>query len=289
MRRFIALILSASLSFLFCQPILAAEITSIGGTELTPIKVSYDLVTAEAEEVYYVDVMWGSLENTYKTNDEKIWNPETLTFEIKNGTPEWVCANGANAVGIANHSNAAITALFSYSANANYSSVSGSFDKSLISLAAPVEGSAYSSAPADRASLTLSGTLDADAGTKVKVGTVSVQIVGEDVGAYGFAGNGTSYPFYKQAEDIYLAYFTAAVDSPAVDTVISIDGTDYYICELHSDRADGDKAYTFRAGMTVKIGTEKNDLYKKATELTAGKTYTILIDTANLTASMSES
>lgn len=288
MRRFIALILSASLSSLLCQPILAVDITGSEKTELMPIKVSYELTTPEAEEVYYVDVTWGSFENTYRTNDVKLWNPSTLKFEIENGTPEWVCSRGANSVSIANHSNTAVTALFAYAANSNYAEINGTFDKSIISLSAPEENSAYDSAPSASANLTLSGTLDVDDGERVKVGTVSVQIVGEAAGNYGFADGSTSYPMYEQAENLYLAYFTASENSPAYDTVINIGGTDYYINESHYDRVDGDIYFYFRSGMTVNIDTEKPDSYRKVTELSAGKTYTILIDTANMTASMIE-
>ena len=291
MRRFIALITAFLISLPFAHHIFAVSITSNGGAELTPIKVSYELNTSEAEEVYYVDVIWGSFENTYKTNDVKVWNPETLMYEIESGTPEWTCRNGANTVKITNHSNTAVTALVSYTPTGNYSGITGTFDKGVISLAAPVENSSYDSAPSESANLTLGGVLNTEAGTQVKVGSVSISLVGEPVGSLGFAGDSVSYPIFEQADGIYYASFTALSDTSEVDTYINIDGTAYYIAEDHETKLTTDRCFCFRAGMTVKLGLQKPDVYKKMTELFEGRSYTLIIDATDpdaVTASLTE-
>jgi len=276
MRRFIAFFTSCLMAFSFSANILAANITSNGGAELAPIKVSYELTTSDAEEVYYVDVTWGSFENTYKTNDVKVWNPETLMYEIESGVPEWTCANGANTVNITNHSNTEVTALISYTPNPLYSGVAGAFDKGVISLDAPAEGSVYESAPKDSATLTLSGTLDSSQGTRVEVGTVSISLVGEPVGNISFANSSAAYPIFKQADGIYFASFTAIEDTEEQDTYIEINNETYYIAEEHN--YDDAKVFCFRTGMTVKLGLSKPDMFKKMTELFEGRSYTLVLD-----------
>ncbi len=278
MRRFIAFFTSCFMALSFSAHALAANITSNGGAELAPIKVSYELNTSETEEVYYVDVTWGSFENTYKTNDVKVWNPETLMYEIETGVPEWTCAKGANTVNITNHSNTEVTALVSYTPNPAYNGVVGSFDKGVISLDAPAEGSAYDSAPKDSATLTLSGTLDSSRGTSVEVGTVSISLVGEPAGTISFANSNVSYPIFKQADGIYFASFTALADTDEQDTYININGKTYYIAEEHDLKLEDDSCFCFRAGMTVKLDLSKPDIFKKKTELFAGRSYTLVLD-----------
>ena len=99
---------------------------------------------------------------------------------------------------------------------------------------------------------------------------------------------------YDYGENLYISYFTATEDynagsnTDAYNTLININGIDYYINELHSDRAEGDEVFCFRAGMTVNISEEKADSYKKSMEVYSGKTYIVIINTADMTATMIE-
>ena len=289
--------MSAAICITFCRPVLSAEITGDEKTALTPIKVSYDLDVYETGEIYYIDITWGSFENTYKTNDIKVWDPITLKYEIVSSTSEWICESGANSVNVANHSNIPVTVLLSYQAGADYSSINGEFDKSVLSLLSPEENSSYDSAPSGKATLSLSGTLDADDGERVKIGSVGVKLLGENVGTLQFVKNDVQeecYDIYDYGENLYISYFTATEDynagsnTDAYNTLININGIDYYINELHSDRAEGDEVFCFRAGMTVNISEEKADSYKKSMEVYSGKTYIVIINTADMTATMIE-
>ncbi len=203
MKRIIAFLTSCLMMLLLAISASSANIKNDGGTAISPIKVSYELNSAEIEEVYYVDVTWGSFENTYKTNDVKVWNPETLMYEIREGTPEWTSADGANIVSVTNHSNTHITAVISYTPSAGYGDISASFDKSVIDLAAPAENSSYESAPRDIATFSLSGKFSGESGVQIDIGTVKISLVGESVGAILFADSLESYPIYEQGDGIY--------------------------------------------------------------------------------------
>lgn len=266
----------------------SANIENNGGNAVSPIKASYELSSAEIEEVYYVDVTWGSFENTYKTNDVKIWNPETLKYEIEEGTPEWTSARGANTVSVTNHSNTDITAVISYTPGEGYGDISALFDKRVIALSAPAENSPYESAPKDSATFSLLGEFSGEAGVKVDVGTVTVSLIGDPVGKISVKDTDISYPLYEQGDGIYYASFTAAEDTPEADTIITINGTDYYINEPHENRVNGDLSFHFSAGMTVNLETPKTLSYRKMIELYAGRSYTLIVNLSDMTASLTE-
>lgn len=289
MRKIIAFITSCIMILSFAMPAFAATVAENGGAVFTPIKVSYELSSSQTEEVYYVDVSWGSFENTYKTNDTKIWNPETLMYEIEEGVPEWTCANGANTISVTNHSNTDVTVVLSYTPNAGYSNISADFDKSVIELAAPVENSSYDSAPKDSATFSLSGTLNGEAGAQIDVGTVKISFASESVGKISFVDSEVSYPIYEQGEGLYYASFTAVEDTKETDTIITVNGIDYYINEPHENRKDGHKSFHFSAGMTVNIEEAPKDLaYKKMTELYEGHSYTLVVNISAMTATLTE-
>ena len=80
-----------------------------------------------------------------------------------------------NKIKVTNHSNAEITATFSYAAATGYDSISGSFDKATLNLATAV-GTEVSNAPSDTAALTLSGALASTVTTSTKIGTITVTL-----------------------------------------------------------------------------------------------------------------
>ncbi len=294
MRKLLSTVLVFVFALVMCEPLLAAQdkITNKANNVLAPIKVSYDLKSAETDNVYYVNISWGSFENTYKTNDKKIWNPETLKFDIEPGEPEWVSRSGANSITVSNHSNVPVNVLLHYSSTDEHKNIKGAFDNGIISLGAPAEGSAYSTAPTGSSTLTISGKLNASREeTRIKIGTVSIKLIGEASGSIGFKDNETSYPLYKQAEDMYITYFTATEDAPYADTMFNIGDKTYYINESHDSRIDGDKAYTVRSGEIANIVegvSNKPDTYKKLLQLKSGKSYCLIMNLQNMTITLTE-
>lgn len=295
MRKSLSVILAFILAFAMCEPLLAAQedkITNTSNSVLAPIKVSYDLKSAEIEEVYYVNISWGSFENTYRTNDKKIWNPETLTFDIESGNPEWISANGANSITVSNHSNVPVNVLLYYVPTASHTDIKGSFDNGMISLDAPIENSAYDTAPTGVSTLTVSGTLnDQRFEERIKIGTVSIKLIGESEGSVGTKDDETSYQLYQQSNDLYIAYFTATKDAPSSDTMINIGEKTYYINESHYERLDGDNAFTVYSGDTVNIveGSEnKVDAYMKMLDLKKGSSYCLVVNLKNMTLTLTK-
>ncbi len=120
------------------------------------IQATYQDGEITTETVYSVDVNWGSLEYTYNPNATKTWNPDTLKYEISNGTPSWTCESGANEIKVTNNSNTAISAKLAYQQTNN--SVKGTFDNAKISLKS-AEGTSVNDAPSGTAVLSLSGNM----------------------------------------------------------------------------------------------------------------------------------
>lgn len=222
------------------------------------IKVSYNEGNSTTENVYSVDVEWGSLEYTYDSGESQIWNPETLKYEIRKGAPKWTCSEGADKITVKNHSNVAVMVFFDYGkTNAD---VTGSFSKKNVTLDAPVEGN--TNAPSETVTLTLTGTLSGNPDEKMPVGTATVSIKGVVPVAVG------TDPFNPGSQiDIY------PTERPGVYTAI----------------------YTppkseFRIGFTID-GINYNMKYSNLTtngtfstiSCTAGTTYQFTFDINNLT------
>ncbi len=131
----------------------------------------------EAEEpltIYKVDIVFGSMEFTYTEESKGTWNTSTHQYE----NPEessWSCAQGANVITITNHSNAAVNVSLSYDAKEAFSSVTGSFSKSMLSLET-AEEKLPANAPSATVNLSLSGTIDEPFTGESTCGTVTVTI-----------------------------------------------------------------------------------------------------------------
>ena len=80
-----------------------------------PVTATYQMGAA-APTTYSVSITWGSMEFTY-TEPQKVWNPETHTEENGEGSGTFTCADGANQITVVNHSNANVTARFSFTGN----------------------------------------------------------------------------------------------------------------------------------------------------------------------------
>lgn len=122
--------------------------------------------------VYSVDISWGAMQFTYTESGDMVWNPADHTYKDSTAA-EWN-SNG-NTVTVVNHSNADVTATFSFDVLDEYNTVNGSFDVASEKLAAGVVNG-YESAAKVIAALTLKGTLSEKITDFVKIGTIKVVI-----------------------------------------------------------------------------------------------------------------
>ena len=147
--------------------------TSANTSSSHDVTVTYQKAD-EPTTVYKVDITWGSLAFTYTEESKGTWNTSTHQYE----NPEessWSCAQGANAITVKNHSNAAVNVSFSYEAKNDFSSVTGSFSNNTISLAT-AEGKSPSDAPSGAVNLYLDGTINEPFTGESTCGTVTVTI-----------------------------------------------------------------------------------------------------------------
>ena len=124
--------------------------------------------------VYSVDIVWGDMAFTY-TEEAGVWNPATHETTGAGGGIWKATTPDGNKIKVTNHSNAAVTATFSYAAATGYDSISGSFDKATLNLATAVD-TEVSNAPSDTAALTLDGALDSNTAAGTTIGTITVTL-----------------------------------------------------------------------------------------------------------------
>lgn len=165
-------LLSIFISILLVICTTTSAFAATEGSSSKDVKATYQS-GGEASFVYSVDVTWGSMEFTYTSACEGVWDPTTHTYTgVKEAS--WSCDANANKVTVTNHSNTAVTATLTYTQADSYSSISGSFTKSILNLAT-AEGTLTTSAPTDSSLLTLNGALGSGV-TLEKIGTVTVTI-----------------------------------------------------------------------------------------------------------------
>ena len=148
-----------------------ATINAENGTATTPVTASYS-AGAGGGTVYSVDITWGSMAFTYRDGSGRTWDPTTHTYS-SGGAGGW--SNSGNTVTVTNHSNAQVTANLTYTPEAGYDGISGSFDKSTMTLAT-AEGKTFENASKDTAALILSGALASTVSGSTQIGTVTVTI-----------------------------------------------------------------------------------------------------------------
>lgn len=169
MKKLAAAALTLTMAFSMSTPAYAAGNIAVDQAS-ADIKASYQEGNTLTENVYSVDVNWGSLEYTYHPSKTKTWNTETLKYDTK-GDPYWGCDNDQNKITVTNHSNAAISAKLEYTqTNAD---VTGSFDQSKINLKS-ADGTTVDEAPTGTATLTLGGKMAENA--ESVLGNVKVTI-----------------------------------------------------------------------------------------------------------------
>ena len=177
MKKKLALVLTLAMVFSLAPLSAYADtITGLGGTASCDVKATYVAGSSggAGATVYSVDIVWGDMAFTY-TEEAGVWNPATHETTGANGGIWKATTTDGNKIKVTNHSNAAVTATFSYAAATGYDSISGSFDKTTLNLATAV-GTEVSNAPSDTAALTLSGALDSTVTTSTKIGTITVTL-----------------------------------------------------------------------------------------------------------------
>lgn len=124
--------------------------------------------------VYNVDITWGDMAFTY-TAEAGIWDPAKHTYTDAKGGAWAVDKEGGNTITVTNHSNADVTAAFSYAAAPGFDGISGTFDNASLALKTAV-GTAVEAAPTGTAALTLTGALGSDTTANTTIGTITVTL-----------------------------------------------------------------------------------------------------------------
>lgn len=177
MKKKLALVLTLAMVFSLAPLSAYADtITGVGGTATHDVKATYVAGSSggAGTPVYSVDIVWGDMAFTY-TEEAGVWNPATHETTGAGGGIWKVNTEGGNTIKVTNHSNAAVTAKFSYAAAAGYGDISGSFDKATLNLATAV-GTTVGNAPSDSAALTLDGVLDSSTPANTTIGTITVTL-----------------------------------------------------------------------------------------------------------------
>ena len=129
---------------------------------------------AVADEIISVDVAWEAMDFTYTGASQGTWNPANHTYE---GATEGGWSNNTPAITVTNHSNVAVNATLSFTANVTgvvgtFTEVSGTENDNILELAT-AEGTAVADAPTASANFGISGAaIDASKA----LGTITVTI-----------------------------------------------------------------------------------------------------------------
>ena len=129
---------------------------------------------AVADEIISVDVAWEAMDFTYTGPSQGTWNPVTHTYE---GATKGGWSNNTPAITVTNHSNVAVNATLSFTANVTgvvdtFTEVSGTENDNILELAT-AEGTTLENAPTATANFGISGAaIDADK----TLGTITVTI-----------------------------------------------------------------------------------------------------------------
>ena len=149
------------------------KIEATGGTATKAVTASYSAgAGGGSDPVYSVDITWDSMAFTYSVGSSPTWNPATHTYS-SGGAGGW--SHNGNTVTVTNHSNTKVTANLTYTPEAGYDKISGSFDNANMTIETAV-GTEVPKAPKDTAALTLSGALANTVTDPTTIGTITVTI-----------------------------------------------------------------------------------------------------------------
>ena len=125
-------------------------------------------------ETISADIAWEAMDFTYTGASQGTWNPATHTYD---GATEGGWSDNTPAITVINHSNVAVNATLSFTANVTgvvgtFTEVSGTENDNILELAT-AEGTAVADAPTASANFGISGAaIDADKA----LGTITVTI-----------------------------------------------------------------------------------------------------------------
>ena len=177
MKKKLALVLTLAMVFSLAPLSAYADtISEAGGTATHDVTATYVAGSSGGAggTVYSVDIVWGDMAFTY-TEGAGRWDPATHQTTGASGGVWKATTTDGNKIKVTNHSNAAVTATFSYAAAPGYDSISGSFDKTTLNLATAVD-TEVSNAPSDTAALTLTGALASSTAANTTIGTITVTL-----------------------------------------------------------------------------------------------------------------
>ena len=177
MKKKTALVLTLAMVFSLAPLSAYADtIDRVGGTASHDVTATYvDGSSGGAGgTVYSVDIAWGDMAFTY-TAAAGTWDPAKHAYTGAEGGVWTVDKDGGNTITVTNHSNADVTAAFSYAAAEGFTGISGSFDKESLALKSAV-GTEVANAPSGTAALTLDGALGSDTTANTTIGTITVTL-----------------------------------------------------------------------------------------------------------------
>lgn len=177
MKKKAALVLTLAMVFSLAPLSAYADtLTAVGGTASHDVTATYvDGSSGGAGgTVYSVDIAWGDMAFTY-TAAAGTWDPAKHAYTGAEGGVWTVDKDGGNTITVTNHSNADVTAAFSYAAASSFEGISGTFDNASLALKSAV-GTEVANAPSGTAALTLDGALGSDTTANTTIGTITVTL-----------------------------------------------------------------------------------------------------------------
>lgn len=142
-------------------------------SESIDVTAKYASGVTEAGTIYNVDVTWDSMEFTYTADGVNTWNPEKHEYEVVAVGGAW--NHTTSTITMTNHSNAAVTAKFSFTP-VNGSTVTGSFNNNSIELPSAVNKALDDAELTGTSIFTIGGTVATTQTETAKVGTIIITI-----------------------------------------------------------------------------------------------------------------
>ena len=172
MKKIFATLLAVAMLASMSVTAFAEENTGATPTEIT-VTGKYT-PGATTGEIISADIAWEAMDFTYTGASQGAWNPATHTYD---GATEGGWSDNTPAITVTNHSNVAVNATLSFTANVTgvvgtFTEVSGTENDNILELAT-AEGTEVANAPTATANFGISGAaIDADK----TLGTITVTI-----------------------------------------------------------------------------------------------------------------
>lgn len=175
MKKFFALLLAVMMIATMSVTAFAAEseLTNDKKSESVDVTAKYASGVTDGGTVYNVDISWDSMEFTYTESGVNTWNPEKHEYEVVGTGGAW--NHTTSTVTVTNHSNAAVTAKFSFSPVAG-GTVTGSFNNATVALPSAVDKATDAAELTGTSDFTIDGTVASTQTTAAKVGTITITI-----------------------------------------------------------------------------------------------------------------